>query len=103
MLVGAANPRHELVVGLVATAWATWHHDDLRLRCLGEAPPPDKLEGAGAGALRPGFRGDEGHLGARGPAENLIGADRVGRGQPVVERVGDLQGGSLSEVVPRGM
>src|SRR5437763_792425 len=54
------------------------------------ATRPARVRPMSMPAETPGTCGDEDYLGARQPAEHLVGADRVEDGEPVVEQDGDL-------------
>jgi hypothetical protein len=78
---------------LVVLAGAAGHHDDVRMRHVGQGGLGGHDQATflvADQAHGPGALGGEDHVGAGQRAEHLVGADRVEGGEPVVENDGDL-------------
>jgi hypothetical protein len=81
---------HLAVLHLAVLAGTAGHHDDVRVRHVGQPRLGRQDQAAHLVTDRPGTLGDERDPGARQPAEHLVRADRVEHGEAVKEQDGDL-------------
>ena len=64
---------HRAVLHLIVLARTAGHHDDVRTEHVGQPGLCGNYQAAFLVPDGPGAFGDEGHLGARKPAEHLVG------------------------------
>ena len=99
--VRRAQPRqHRLVGHQRAGAEAAGHDDHLGIGDLVERGVGGQRQHAVLGALGPGDTGHEHDLGVRQPREDLVGTDRVKRGDPLEDRDRDPHSGTPPAAQP---